>query len=169
MFLASGGLLDVNPGLLFWTVLTFGIVVIILRKFAWNPIIHALDERAEKIHSDIDKAEKSRKESEAKLSEYNQKLISAKDEAIAIVNEASADATRLKAKMLQETQNEIKTLKDNSLRDIELAKMKAMQEVQASVIELSVSIASQILNKKISANEHTAFIQEEISKVKTVK
>ncbi len=169
MFLASGGLLDVNPGLLFWTVLTFGIVVIILRKFAWNPIIHALDERAEKIHSDIDKAEKSRKESEAKLSEYNQKLISAKDEAIAIVNEASADATRLKAKMLQETQNEIKALKDNSLRDIELAKMKAMQEVQASVIELSVSIASQILNKKISANEHSAFIQEEIAKVKTVK
>jgi F-type H+-transporting ATPase subunit b len=56
MYLAAGGLLDVNPGLLIWTIITFSIVVIILRKFAWNPIINALDERADKIHGDIEKA-----------------------------------------------------------------------------------------------------------------
>lgn len=169
MYLAAGGLLDVNPGLLIWTIITFSIVVIILRKFAWNPIIHALDERAEKIHGDIEKAEQSRKDAEKTLAEYNQKLISAKDEAIAIVNEASADATRLKNKMLQETQDEIKTLKENSIKDIELAKAKALQEVQAHVVELSVAVASQILKKNISANDHAAFIKDEISKIKSVK
>ena len=169
MFLAAGGLLDVNPGLLIWTIITFLIVVFILRKFAWNPIIHALDERAEKIHGDIEKAEKLRSEAEALISNYNQKLIQAKDEAIAIVNEANADATRLKNKMLQETQDEIKNLKDNSLKDIELAKAKAIAEVQAHIVEISVNIAGQILHKKISANEHATFVQEEIAKLKTVK
>jgi F-type H+-transporting ATPase subunit b len=169
MFLAAGGLLDVNPGLLIWTIITFLIVVFILRKFAWNPIIHALDERAEKIHGDIEKAEKLRSEAEALITTYNQKLIQAKDEAIAIVNEANADATRLKNKMLQETQDEIKNLKDNSIKDIELAKAKAIAEVQTHIVEVSVNIASQILHKKISANEHAAFVQEEIAKLKTVK
>jgi F-type H+-transporting ATPase subunit b len=169
MYLAAGGLLDVNPGLLIWTIITFSIVVIILRKFAWNPIINALDERAEKIHGDIEKAEQSRKESEKALAEYNQKLISAKDEAIAIVSEANADATRLKNKMLQETQEELKAIKENSLKEIELAKSKALQEVQSHIVELSIAVASQVLKKNLSANDHAAFIKDEISNIKSVK
>lgn len=113
IYLAAGGLLDVNPGLLIWTLITFLIVVFILKKFAWGPIIHALDERAEKIHGDIEKADKIRKDAEGLLASYNEKLTAARDEAIAIVNEANADATRLKAKTLQDTQDEIKSLKSN--------------------------------------------------------
>jgi F-type H+-transporting ATPase subunit b len=169
IYLAAGGLLDVNPGLLIWTLITFLIVVFILKVFAWNPIIHALDERAEKIHGDIEKADKIRKDAEGLLASYNAKLTAARDEAIAIVNEANADATRLKAKTLQETQDEIKSLKEQSLKDIELAKNKAVQELQAHVVDLSVTIAGQILQTKIKSEDHAKYVQDEIAKLKNVK
>ncbi|MBK8398216.1 MAG: F0F1 ATP synthase subunit B [Leptospiraceae bacterium] len=169
IYLAAGGLLDVNPGLLIWTLITFLIVVFILKKFAWGPIIHALDERAEKIHGDIEKADKIRKDAEGLLASYNEKLTAARDEAIAIVNEANADATRLKAKTLQDTQDEIKSLKEQSLKDIELAKVKAVQEIQTQIVDLSITIAGQILQTKLKPEEHAKYVQDEITKLKSVK
>jgi len=169
--LAAGGLnlLSVNPGLLVWTIITFSVVVFILWTFAWNPIIHALDARSEKVHGDIEKAEKLRNEADALLSDYKAKLASAKDEAIAIVNEAKNDATALKNKMLADATAEIQARKDQSLRDIELSKMKALQEIQESVVDLSVNIASKILEKQLKAEDHANFVRNEISNLKKMK
>jgi len=169
--LAAGGLnlLSVNPGLLVWTVITFSIVVIILWKFAWNPIIHALDERSHKVHGDIEKAENLRKEAETLLSDYKAKIAAAKDEAILIVNEAKSDATAVKNKMISDATVEIQARKDQSLRDIELSKMKALQEIQESIVDLSVSIASKILEKQLKAEDHANFVKNEISNLKKMK
>jgi len=169
IYLAAGGLLDANPGLLVWTIITFLVVVFILRAFAWNPILHALDERAEKIHGDIEKADKIRKEAEELLATYNAKLTAARDEALAIVSEANSDAVKLKAKTVHETQDEIKAIKEQSLKDIELAKLKAVQELQAQVVDLSVMIAGQILQKKVRSEDHAEFVKEEIAKLKSMK
>ena len=169
IYLAAGGLLDANPGLLVWTIITFLVVVFILRAFAWNPILHALDERAEKIHGDIEKADKIRKEAEELLATYNAKITAARDEALAIVSEANSDAVKLKAKTVHETQDEIKAIKEQSLKDIDLAKLKAVQELQAQVVDLSVMIASQILQKKVRSEDHAEFVKEEIAKLKSMK
>ncbi|MBK9499715.1 MAG: F0F1 ATP synthase subunit B [Leptospiraceae bacterium] len=169
IYLAAGGLLDANPGLLVWTIITFLVVVFILRAFAWNPILHALDERAEKIHGDIEKADKIRKEAEELLATYNAKITAARDEALAIVSEANSDAVKLKAKTVHETQDEIKAIKEQSLKDIELAKLKAVQELQAQIVDLSVMIASQILQKKVRSEDHAEFVKEEIAKLKSMK
>jgi len=169
--LAAGGLnlLTVNPGLLVWTVITFSIVVLILWKFAWNPIIHALDERSEKVHGDLEKAETLRKDAETLLTEYKSKVAAAKDEANAIVNEAKNDATVLKNKMIADANAEIQARKDQSLRDIELSKMKALQEIQDSIVDLSVTIASKILEKQLKAEDHANFVKTEISNLKKMK
>ena len=68
---AEGGisLLEVNPGLAIWTTVTFLLVLFILQKFAWKPITSALDERANKIHEDLDRAERIRTDAESKLEE----------------------------------------------------------------------------------------------------
>ena len=169
--LAAGGLnlLSVNPGLLVWTVITFSVVVFILWTFAWNPIIHALDARSEKVHGDLEKAETLRKDAETLLSDYKSKVAAAKDEANAIVNEAKNDATVLKNKMIADANTEIQARKDQSLRDIELSKMKALQEIQDSIVDLSVTIASKILEKQLKAEDHANFVKTEISNLKKMK
>ena len=82
-FMAKEGgisLLEVNPGLVIWTFIVFGIVLFLLRRFAWDPISQALDRRAEKIHGDIERAQKLKEEAESKLSQYLGKLGSLEEE-----------------------------------------------------------------------------------------
>jgi len=168
--LAAGlNLLNVNPGLLVWTVLTFLIVVFILKTFAWNPILEALDSRAEKIHGDIEKAQKLKEEAETLLAEYKSKIAHAQEEAIAIVNEAKSDASNLKNKMIQEANLEIEKIKEQAAKDIELSRLKALQDIQQNVVELSVSIASKILEKQLKAEDHANFVRTEIENLKKVK
>lgn len=167
---ASGfNLLKVNPGLVVWTLVTFSIVVIVLKKFAWDKILHALEERSSGIQGDIDKAEALRKEAEKSLKDYQEKLYAATDEAHKIIEEAKRDAGVLRNKLVEETNKEVKNLKDGALREIDLAKGKALAELQTQIVEMSVLIASEILEKQLKKEDYTSFVEKEISKLEKQK
>jgi len=167
VFLASSGfnLLKVNPGLVVWTLVTFLLVVYILKKFAWDKILHALEARSEKIHADLDKAESSRKEAEALIKGYQDKLHAATEEVHKMIEEAKRDATNLRNKMLADAQADVKNLKDQASKDIDLAKTKALSEIQNQIVELSVLVAGEILEKQLKPEDHAAFIDKEIAKL----
>jgi len=171
VLLASSGfnLLKVNPGLAIWTLVTFLIVVFILKKFAWDKILHALEERTEKIHNDIEKAEKSRAEAEATLKAYHEKLHQAAEDAHKIIEETKRDAQVLRAKLMEDANAEVKSLKDQAVRDIELAKTKALAELQNQVVELSVLVAGEILEKQLKKDDYTAFVEKEVTKLGALK
>ena len=169
--LASGSfnLLEVHPGLVIWTLVTFLLVVGILKKFAWDTILHALDARAEKVEGDIKKAESTRAEAEKVLHDYKAKIQSSKDEADKIIAEAKKDGEVLKQKIVGDAHKEATSLKEQATRDIELAKAKAMQEVKSHIIEMSVLMAGQILSKKMSAADYSQFVETELGKVEQAK
>ncbi len=167
---AGGGLnlLGVNPGLVIWTLVTFLLVVFILKKFAWDRILQALDERTAGIESEIQKAKSLREAAEKALAEYESKIANAKDEALEIVNEAKSDATNLKNRMIEDANREIRKMKEQSVRDIELAKAKAVQELQTQIADMSVMIASEILEKGLKKEDYQAFIEKELSKLERI-
>ncbi|PJZ25466.1 ATP synthase F0 subunit B [Leptospira hartskeerlii] len=161
-----GALLDVNPGLIIWTLITFLIVVIILKVFAWDVILKALDERAETIQNDIRKAADVRSEAESLLKDYEKRIAQAKDQANGIVAEAKSDATNLKNKMLDDASKEVKALKDTALKDIELAKSKALAELQGQIVDMTVQVAALVLEKQLKADDYKSFIENELGKIK---
>ncbi len=171
VLLAASGfnLLKVNPGLVVWTLITFTIVVVVLKKFAWDKILHALEERASGIQEDISKAETLRKDAEKSLSEYKEKLHQATEEAHRIVEEGKRDAIALRNKLTEETNNDLKNMKDSALREIELAKSKALSEMQSQIVEMSVLIASEILEKQLKKEDYTSFVEKEIAKLDKLK
>ncbi|EQA38425.1 ATP synthase F0, B subunit [Leptospira inadai serovar Lyme str. 10] len=160
------GLLDVNPGLVVWTLITFGIVVLVLKKFAWDVILKALDERAETIQNDIRKAADIRSEAEALLKDYEAKISVARDQANGIVSEAKSDATNLRNKMLEDAAKDVKQLKDSAVRDIEMAKSKALAELQAQIVGMAVQVAGLVLEKQLKADDYESFIENELGKIK---
>ncbi|MBI3396448.1 MAG: ATP F0F1 synthase subunit B, partial [Spirochaetia bacterium] len=108
-YLASGdtiALLDVNPGLVIWTTVTFTIVLLVLKRYAWKPITSALDARAEKIHADIERAETLKNEAEKKLEEHTSKVNALREESKQILAEARTDAERLKQEILESARRE---------------------------------------------------------------
>ncbi|PJZ68700.1 ATP synthase F0 subunit B [Leptospira perolatii] len=160
------GLLDVNPGLVFWTLLTFLFVVIILKKFAWDVILKALDERAETIQNDIRKAADLRAEADALLKDYEAKIAAAREQANGIVNQAKSDATSLRNKMMDDAAKEVKQLKDGAIRDIDLAKSKALAELQGQIVSMTVQVAGLVLEKQLKTEDYKSFVESELGKIK---
>lgn len=167
-YLAEGGiaLLDVNPGLIIWTLITITAVFLVLKFFAWGPIAKALDERAEKIHDDLDKAESVRKEAEAKYEEYMALLNNHRAEGQDIVTEARKDAEKLKEEILEAARKEAEAIKERGMRDVKLAMDKALEDYHQDIANISVAVAGQILHKEISAGEQSKLIKDSIDKIK---
>jgi F-type H+-transporting ATPase subunit b len=145
------------------------LVVGILKKFAWDTILHALDARAEKVESDLKEAESLRLEADKSLQEYKSKIQKSKDEADHIIAEAKKDAEVLRQKILADANKDASSVKDQAQKDIDLAKAKAMQEVKTHIIEMSVLMAGQILSKKLSAQDYSQFLEGELGKIESSK
>ena len=120
-------------------ILNFLVLVIVLAKFAYKPLCNIMDERKNKIASDLESAEKAKTDAEAVKAEYAAKLAEAKQEAQAIV-----DAARKTAQ-----DQVIATAKEA----IALEQKKAMDEVRAQVINLSMIAASKIVEQKLGSEE----------------
>lgn len=170
-YLASEGgiaLLDVNPGLAIWTTIVFAVVYMILRYLAWGPIASALDSRAEKIHADIDRAESVKKEAEALLTDYRSKLEALRDEGDKILADARKDAEKLKEEILAAAKKEADDLREQGSKDISMAVDQALERLHHEVVQLSVTIAGQVIGKSLNADDHKKLIDESLDKLKSL-
>ena len=165
---AQGGisLLEVNPGLAIWTTVVFLLILFILQKFAWKPITSALDERANKVHEDLDRADRIRKDAEAKLEEYMEKLNGLKEEGQEIVAEARKDAEGLRNEILDSARKEAEQIRERSRKEIDLAMDAALDQLHKEVTTLSVQIASQVLGKVLSEKEHKDLIEQSVRSIR---
>ena len=144
----------------------FTVLAVVLYKFAWKHILHALEEREGKIKGDLDRAEAARKEAEAVLAKHQAAMNQVKAEAQALIDEGKADALRLKAGILAEAREEAGKVSERAKREIELAKDKAVLDLQAQAASLSVSMASRILGREVKASDQERLIQESLSEFK---
>ncbi|MDH5719658.1 MAG: F0F1 ATP synthase subunit B [Spirochaetia bacterium] len=172
MPLLSGGslnLLHVNPGLVIWTVVTFVVVLTVLWRFAWKPIIKGLDARNLRVEEDLQSSRDLREEAEKLLAEYENRLESAKAEAIELIDEGKKDAEANRARILTEAQEEVGKIKERTEKDIERAKLKALDELEKTTVNLAVELLSKIMKKDVSSSEHKEIIVKELEALKKSK
>jgi F-type H+-transporting ATPase subunit b len=153
-------LLRVDPGLLIWLWITFGIIFLILRLTVWGRITGALDKRSEKIASDLEAARSAGAKASAVLAEYDEKIRAGKTEAARIIEEARVEASRLKESILQESQAEAREMKERATREIERAREDAERMMRGQVVSLSFSIANSILKRETGSADNRAFAEE---------
>ena len=154
-----------NVGNAIWTLAIFLLVVIILGKFAWGPVLALLQEREQFIHKSLADAKRDREEAEARLKEYAAKIQTARAEAGAIVEEARRDAERLRDDLKQRTRAEADTMIQNAERQIQLQTQRAIQEIRREAVDLSVAIASKILQRNLTKEDNQRLIDEAIRQV----
>lgn len=169
MDIIKEGLLKVDPGLLLWTIIAFGLLVLILWKAAWKPIVQALDARAEKVRSDIENADKSREESEKILAEYKALVAGAKEEAANIIAQGMKEAEEMKNSIIEKANKEAHDLSERVKRDINLAKENALNEIKAEIVFLSTEVASKIIERNLTPEDQSSLVKETLSKIGTVQ
>lgn len=144
------GLVTPNPGTIFWMIIIFGIVLFILRKFAWKPILNALKDREESIAQALNSAEEAKKQVAGIKAENEIIMAEARKEKGLILKEAKEIKDKIiaeaKEKAIMETQKAIETARIQ----IQNEKNSAINDIKKQVAELSVMIAEKVIKKELS-------------------
>lgn len=155
-------------GNIFWTLLTFVAVLFVLGKFAWGPILNALQKREDFIRDSLEKARKDREEAEARLREHEERLNKARAEATAIVDEGRRDAEVVKQQIEQDARKEANAMIERAKREIGIATETAVKELYDLSGKLATDIAAKIIRKELDAAEHDRLIAESIEELSKV-
>jgi F-type H+-transporting ATPase subunit b len=160
-----GGVFAGDIGNALWTLVIFGVVVWVLGKFAWKPILSGLQARETFIRSALEEARRDRVAAEARLKEYEDRLNSARTEATAIVEESRRDADAVKRRIEQEAQAEAALVVERARREIGIAKETAVKELYSLSAKLTTEIAGRILAREIRPEDHERLIRESIARL----
>lgn len=161
LVLASGGsLTDVQPGLVFWTLVTFIIVAFILRRVAWGPLLQAVNEREKQIQSSIDSAKKERAEAEKLLAEQKTAIAAARAESAEQLRKTQSDMEKLREDLMGRSKKEAEELKADARRTIEAEKQKAIADIKNEAVNLAIQIAEKLLNEKLDEPKQRALAEQ---------
>ncbi len=158
-------LVQPDPGLYIWTIATFLVLVALLAKFAWRPLLEALDRRQESIRKSLDDAQKARQELERLGVESQRILAAARTEAEQILSSTRSDANRFREELKQKAQSEAAGIVKNAERQIELETARALQQIRTEAVDLSVAIASKLLERNLSKADNERLIEETFKQI----
>ncbi len=161
----GGSLIDVNPGVIFWTVITFVLLLLILKKFAWKPILTALDQRETAIKDSLDRAEKANEDAQKILSENQASLEKAEEESKKIISQSRIYAEKLKEQILQDSKAEAKKIIDEASAEIERKKDSAFDELKTQVSEIAIRAAEIILKENLNKETQIKVLNNYIDQI----
>jgi len=150
-----------------WTVAIFVLVLVVLGKFAWGPLLKSLQGRESFIHDALASAKRDRDAAESRLREYEERLASARAEATAIVDEGRRDAEVVKRKIEEAAKVEADKMIDRARREIHLATVTATRELYDLSAKLATDLAARVLGREMTAKDHERLISEAIDGIES--
>jgi F-type H+-transporting ATPase subunit b len=143
-------LLKPGLGLFVWALLIFLILVVLLRKYAWKPIMGAIKTREEGIQKSIDEAKRTREEMANLKAENENLLAQARAERESMLKEARAMGEEIVAKSRRDSEAEYKRTMEKALEEIRAEKMRALTDVKNQLAQLSIEVAEKILRQELT-------------------
>lgn len=148
-----------------WTLVIFLLVIAVLGKFAWGPLLSGLQQREEFIRRSLQEAKEDREAAEARLLEYEERLSGAGAEASQIIEQGKREGENLRAGIEEKARDEADKMVDRARREIELAKRTAIKELYATSSELATEIASRIVQRELNPQDHEKLISDSIKEL----
>ena len=163
---APNPLVQLDPGLFIWTILTFLILFFVLSKFAWRPLLEALESRENTIKSSLDDAEKAKQELESLNAETETIISEARSEAQSIRLEAKSSAEKVKADIIAQAGEDAKKLRDENEKQIQVEKDRAINEIRQEVVDLTLTVAERVIRKNLSKEDNQDLIEDSLKTLK---
>jgi F-type H+-transporting ATPase subunit b len=157
-------MLSIEPGLLIWTIITFVILLIVLRKVAWTPLLSALEQRESTIRNSLDEAQRVRQESEQLLAENRRILANANRESARILEQGREEAERLRTSITEQAHTEAQRMIDEARREIVRERQLAVQELKRTAADLALVAAGKLLRTAVTDEEHRRLVTESIDR-----
>jgi len=158
--LLASSFTDVKPGLIIWTWITFIVVLVILRKAAWGPLLKSVEDREKNILNAIESAKRERAEAEKLLSEQKTAIAQARQEAAEQVRKTQADMEKFREELMGKAKKEAEDLKADARKSIDDERNKAVSDIKAEAARLSILVAEKLLGEKLDDAKHQALAQQ---------
>jgi F-type H+-transporting ATPase subunit b len=156
-----------DPGLFIWTIVVFLVLLTLLRKFAWRPLLQALEARQQTIRQALDDADKAKKELQRLQEESAQIVKAARVEAEAIVSRSRSDAERLKEEIRQKARSDAESIVRTAERQIQLETQQALRQIREEAADLSVAIASKLIQRNLSREDNQRLIDDALKQIES--
>jgi F-type H+-transporting ATPase subunit b len=160
-------LVQPDPGLAIWTIITFLVLLCLLAKFAWNPLLRALEARRETIRKSLDDAQQARRELEEVTQESARIIKNAHAEAESIVSKSRVDAEKLREELKQKARTDAEGIVREARRQIETETGRALRQIRNEVADLSVAVASKLIQRNFSKEDNSALIEETLRQMES--
>ncbi len=145
-----------------WTLVIFGLVVIVLGKYAWGPILKTLQSRETFIREALETAKRDRDQAELRLKEYEDRLAQARAEASAIVDEGRRDAVAVKHRIEEDARTEADKMVERARREIQIATETATKELYQLSARLATEMAGKVIGRELTPQDHERLIAESL-------
>ena len=160
-------LVALTPGLYIWTIITFLLLLYVLAKFAWKPLLKMLEDRENLIKSSLKDAEKAKLELESLTQESEAITAKARSEAQSILAESKSAAEKVKEDTIAKAKEQAIKIRDDAKKQIEVEKGKAISDIKQEVVNLTLSVAEKLINKNLNDADNKSLIEESLKKVKS--
>lgn len=161
-------LVAIHPGLIIWTIVTFIVLLAVLRLVAWKPILAMLDEREKTIHESLEQARKAREEAETLMAQHREMIGKARQEMAAIIEKAQRDAEARRADILARAQKEAEEKAKQFTAELERQQRAAMRQIRDEAVDLVVAAASRLVQSELNEERHRKLVSgtlEELGRV----
>ncbi len=152
-----------NGGDIIFQLIMFLILLALLKKFAWGPLMGIMQQREEHISNEIEEAEKSRVEAKQQLEEQRKLLKEARQEAQSLIEASKKQGEEQRLEIIETARAEAERLKDSAKQEIQTQKDQAVAALREQVASLSVLIASKVIEKELSAQDQQKLINDYLS------
>jgi len=161
----GGGLFDVNPGLSIWATVVFFALLGILWKFAWGPLLDAVNQREERIQGALDESADARAEAQKLLAEHKAQLADARRQANELVAEGKAAGQRLRAEIEEKARSEAQSILESARAEISRERDEAIAELRRESVDIALAAAGRLLKEKLDAPQDRELVVSYIDRV----
>ena len=158
-------LIHPHVGTIIWTIVTFLVVLVVLRATVWRPLLAALDEREKRISDALESAEAARAEAQSALTEHQEKLDQAEAEAREIVQQSRAAAEKVHQEIVEKASSEAQHTLDQARASIELEKQAALSQLRTQVADMALQAASALVDANLDDDKNRKLVDDVISSI----
>lgn len=157
--------LKAQPTLAIWTLVVFLVLLTVLTKFAWKPLMNALAEREKHLEHVLHETERARNESEMLLAEHRKQMARAADEVRGLLDKARQDGQQTAEQIVKAAHAEAESAKQRATRDIGAARDQALADIWEKTADMAVSVAGRVLSKELTDADHKRLVASAISEL----
>ncbi len=155
-------MLEINPGLIVWTIITFVILLVILRAKAWKPLVQALTEREEKIRAALQHAEDAQAEAQRLLDENKRQLAKAEEQSQRVIKEGREMGEKLKSEIVEKANSSSRAMIEQAKDEIRREKEAALTQLRTEVADLAIGVAGKIIDQNLDTPKQRQLVDSAI-------